>query len=41
MAVILAYVEATCYQVLFHKLTGYINGVTILLATEFFGQRVM
>ena len=36
MLFILAYVEAVCYLGLFHTLTGYISGATILLATEFF-----
>jgi uncharacterized membrane protein YoaK (UPF0700 family) len=36
MPFILAYVEAVCYLGLFHTLTGYISGATILLATEFF-----
>jgi len=36
MVFILAYVEAICYLGLFHTLTGYISGATILLATEFF-----
>jgi uncharacterized membrane protein YoaK (UPF0700 family) len=36
MVFILAYVEAVCYLGLFHTLTGYISGATILLATEFF-----
>ena len=36
MVFILAYVEAICYLGLFHTLTGYISGATILLATEYF-----
>ena len=36
MVFILAYVEAVCYLGLFHTLTGYISGATILLATELF-----
>jgi uncharacterized membrane protein YoaK (UPF0700 family) len=36
MLFVLAYVEAVCYLGLFHTLTGYISGATILLATEFF-----
>jgi uncharacterized membrane protein YoaK (UPF0700 family) len=36
MLFILAYVEAVCYLGLFHTLTGYISGATILLATELF-----
>ena len=36
MVFILAYVEAICYLGLFHTLTGYITGATILLATEYF-----
>ena len=36
MLFIMAYVEAVCYLGLFHTLTGYISGATILLATEFF-----
>ena len=36
MLFILAYVEAVCYLGLFHTLTAYISGATILLATEFF-----
>jgi len=38
MLFILAYVEAVCYLGLFHTLTGYISGATILLATEFFRE---
>jgi hypothetical protein len=33
MVFMLAYVEAICYLGLFHTLTGYISGATILLAT--------
>jgi len=36
MLFVLAYVEAVCYLGLFHTLTAYISGATILLATEFF-----
>ena len=36
MVFILAFVEAVCYLGLFHTLTGYISGATVLLATEIF-----
>jgi hypothetical protein len=40
MVVIRAYVEVVCHLGLFHTLTDYIGGTTILLATGFFGQWV-